>query len=65
MLLGFNQQLLCTLPCRSEKELLGKFRSYRAHYLYLNPDIESAIEASSSSHKAQPSFISQLYSTFT
>jgi len=49
----FYQQLLCTLPCRSEKELLGEFRSYRAHYLHLNPNIESAIEASSSGHKAQ------------
>ncbi|CAG8490878.1 16859_t:CDS:2 [Acaulospora morrowiae] len=65
----FYQQLLCTLPCQSEKELLGKFQSYRTHYLHLNPDIELAIEASSSNLKAQTqlqfhSFIAHLLNEF-
>jgi len=45
--------LLCTLPCQSEEELLGKFPTNREHYLHLNPNIESTIEISSSSYKAQ------------
>jgi len=52
----FYQQLLRTLPCRSENELRGKFFSYREHYLHLNPNIKSAIETSIS-RKSQTQLI--------
>jgi PIF1-like helicase/Helitron helicase-like domain at N-terminus len=39
----FYQQLLLTTPCRSERELLGNYTSYREKYLSLHPDFQSSI----------------------
>jgi hypothetical protein len=35
-----------TIPCRSESELLGNYRSYREKYLSLHPDFQSSIQNS-------------------
>ena len=41
----FYQQLLLTLPCRSEKDLLGGYKTYREHYLSLYPNFSNALHA--------------------
>src|SRR6185437_11406930 len=39
----FYQQLLLTKPCRSEAELRGNHKTYRAHFLHLHPDFQHAL----------------------
>ena len=41
----FYQQLLQSLPCRSEDELLGGCQTYRQHFLRRHPEVESALTA--------------------
>ena len=42
----FYQQLLLSIPCRSEDELLGDHASYREKYLSLHPDFQNMIQNS-------------------
>ncbi|GBC10072.1 hypothetical protein RclHR1_09310007 [Rhizophagus clarus] len=42
----FYQQLLLSLPCRSESELLGNYTSYREKYLNLYPDFQNSLQYS-------------------
>jgi hypothetical protein len=44
--LFFYQQLLLSIPCRSEDELLGNCTSYRERYLNLHPDFQHSIQNS-------------------
>src|SRR6266542_528393 len=44
--LFFYQQLLLSVPCRSEEELLGNYTSYRERYLSLHPDFQNSIQNS-------------------
>lgn len=39
----FYQQLLLTLPCRNENDLLGGFSTYRAHFLHLHPELQPSL----------------------
>ncbi|CAG8731368.1 20181_t:CDS:2, partial [Gigaspora rosea] len=45
----FYQQLLCTIPCRTENELLANFPTYRDHYLHLNPHLNVMLQTSTNS----------------
>ena len=42
----FYQQLLLSLPCRSESELLNNYTSYRERYLNLHPNFHNSIHNS-------------------
>jgi hypothetical protein len=42
----FYQQLLLTMPCRSESELLGNYTSYRGKYLSLHPNFQNILQDS-------------------
>ncbi|GBC07669.1 hypothetical protein RclHR1_07600008 [Rhizophagus clarus] len=58
----FYQQLLLTMPCRSENELLGSYTSYRERYLNLHPDFQNILQdstntlANESRHSLQNQF---------
>src|SRR3954451_1978268 len=40
----FYQKLLLEIPCRSEEELLGKFSTYREHWLHCHPEFNESIQ---------------------
>src|ERR1044071_6595018 len=42
--LFFYQKLLLEIPCRSEEELIGKFSTYREHWLYHHSELNETIQ---------------------
>jgi hypothetical protein len=49
--LYFYQQLLCSLPCRHENELIGGYNTYREHFMTKYP--ERFAEVIEQSHRSQ------------
>jgi len=57
--LFFYQQLLLTVPCRSEEELLGNYSSYRERYLNIHPEFQTALEQQTNTSEDRHQYIFQ------